>query len=354
LRTVLVIVCAALAAVACGATDNPSRPKDPAQWTLSLQHTGEPATTGGGPRAEAAPAAGAAQGTAPGAAGATAARPAQGADAAAQDGRLVVATVSGRPIDAAELLARVYSATPALQDELLDLILEHMVEFEAARLGVTVEPEEVEQAYENAVRALTRELARNRPGTSLDDYVKRGLGLDPEIYRGRLRHRAHRKLTSDRVVRMHLLTSEHVWARMIVVREEDEATAIRNELTAGGDFATLARAHSIDVEDEEARGRLEPVLKADTLVSRLASRAAVGEVVGPTLESGAYMLLLVEERPEPLAGRFSDVHDAVEASLAERPVGDLEIRQWRDAVERRYEVDLAPFLRMVGALPAQR
>jgi hypothetical protein len=35
-------------------------------------------------------------------------------------------------------------------------------------------------------------------------------------------------------------------------------------------------------------------------------------------------------------------------------VGDLEIRQWRDAVERRYEVDLAPFLRMVGALPAQR
>ena len=39
---------------------------------------------------------------------------------------------------------------------------------------------------------------------------------------------------------------------------------------------------------------------------------------------------------------------AVEADLAQRPVDELEMAQWRSAMQLRYEVDFQPFLRLVG------
>jgi parvulin-like peptidyl-prolyl isomerase len=232
-------------------------------------------------------------------------------------------------------------------DELDQLVMERMIELEAARHGSAVEPEEVEQAFERAVATITRELVRGRPGTTLDEYVRRSLGLDPATYRERLRRGARRALLGERVFRTHLLTSEHAWARMIVVREEEQAETIRRELERGGDFASLARTHSIDGEEEE-RGQPVPVVKGDTLMSRLVFQTPLGEVAGPVLEQGAYLLVKVEQRPEPLAGGWPDVRAAVEASLAATPVQELEITQWKVLMLRRYDADLSPFLRLAG------
>jgi hypothetical protein len=109
----------------------------------------------------------------------------------------------------------------------------------------------------------------------------------------------------------------------------------------------LARLHSADASSADG-GRIPPVVRSDSPIGRLAFSGEVGKVVGPLTEAGRQLWMLVESRPVPLTGAWPELAAAVEADLAQRPVDELEMAQWRSAMQLRYEVDFQPFLRLVG------
>ena len=54
-----------------------------------------------------------------------------------------------------------------------------------------------------------------------------------------------------------------------------------------------------------------------------------------------------------MEGSWQDVGSAVEASLRDRPVEDPEYWQWKSAMLEVYEVDMTPFLELMGSLTSQ-
>jgi len=319
LRTPCLLWC--LCVVACSATPNPKRPTEPAPWT--------PPTA----RAEAAASAEVAQ------------APASDAPATAP----TIATVAGKSIEVSDLLGELlHNSTPEVFAALDDLIMQRLVSLEVARLGIEVDSEIAEAAYARNVVAIERLIQRSRPSVKLDTFVGEVLGLHPGTYRKRLRRRALHEELAVRAYRAYYLTNDHALARMIVVPSEAAATDVQARLDAGEDFEAVAREASVDSSDEAKRGRLVPVIRSETLMSRLVFQTAVGETAGPTREMGAFIFVRVEERAPPLAGRWPDLAEAVEGSLSERPIDDLEVEQWKAAMGRRYEVDYSSLFRLAG------
>ncbi len=319
----------ALVLAACAAS-NPAPPSAPAAW----QPKPEPAAAA--PSAAQTPDKPAEAGPAP--------APATAADAADP----VVAHVAGRALRVSELLSQwMYSDSFAVREQLDNLAVGHLVVVEATRLGARLDPDLATTAYERGVQAIEKEIQTKRPGMSLDRYVDQVLGLDPIRYRERLRDDALRSLLGERVVRAWLLQNEHAFLRVIVVQSEAEIQAAQADLSAGKTFEEVARLRSKDASAKDG-GRIAPIVRGDTPIGRLAFATDPGSVGGPVAENGAWLLARVEKRGGPVAGDWTKLGPAVEASLSDQGVDRLELEQWRKAMRERYEVDLKPFLRLVG------
>jgi hypothetical protein len=361
------ILLAAACAAACAA-QNPSRPASPSDWKPSATEprATETAAAGAARAAEPVPApAASAQDAAAGAkdggaqaggaqaggaqAAGTQAAGAQGPGAGGQEATdPVVARVAGRPVFASELLSQwLYSDSLKVLEQLDTLALGRLVVAEATRLGVKLAPELAESAFARGVKAIEEQIQIKRPGVTLDQYVSDRLGLDPRRYRERLRDDTLRTLLGERVVRGWLLQNEHCFLRVIVVQSEEDSELVRQDLAAGKAFEAVARERSKD-ESAKQGGRIAPIVRGDTPIGRAAFATEAGQVGGPVHEGGSWLWLLVTRRGTPLAGGWDVLGPAVEASLGEQTVDELELRQWKTAMRERYEVDLTPFLRFVG------
>jgi hypothetical protein len=227
---------------------------------------------------------------------------------------------------------------------------------EAARLSMSLDPVMVEKRYQKGIERLRSQIARSEGtpeegGPTLERFVSNYLGLDPERYRQQLRRGLEIDLLVERCVRAWLLQSERAEVRMIVVETRKAVDEMRSKLDAGEDFGELARQYSVH-ESKEQGGAMTPVVRSDSAISRLAFATPIGQLGGPIFEQGNYMLLETVARPAPLVGDWSRIGASVEASLAERPIEDLEYMQWKAAMQDTYEVDLTPLLDLVGELPA--
>ncbi len=260
----------------------------------------------------------------------------------------IVAVVAGRPVYVSELLTQwVYARNHEVLKQLDNLALGRIVEAEAQRLQVRVEPAFTTAAYERTVAEMEAEIKKKNPKLGFDSYVDRVMGLDPIRYRQQLRDVALRQQLGERVARAWLLSAERSDVRLIVAKDDTQAAVVKAGLAAGKDFADLARLHSADASSADG-GRIPPVVRSDSPIGRLAFSGEVGKVVGPLTEAGRQLWMLVESRPVPLTGAWPELAAAVEADLAQRPVDELEMAQWRSAMQLRYEVDFQPFLRLVG------
>ncbi len=263
----------------------------------------------------------------------------------------LVAVVAGRPVYVSELLTQwVYARNFEVLKQLDNLALGRIVAAEAQRLGVTVPPSLVTAAAEESVVALEAEVKKKNPKLGFDTYVDRVLGLDPIRYRERLRDDALRQLLADRVARAWLLGSERREVRIIVAKDESVRDAVQKELAANRDFSEAAREHSSDPSGALG-GRIPPVVRGDAPIAKLAFSNEVKRVVGPIQEAGRWLFLVVDEEPAVVAGGWDRIAAQVETDLRSRAVDELEIAQWRGAMQARYEVDFQPFLRLVGQLP---
>lgn len=348
---------------ACGATPNPKRPDESGLWKLPTADAAPGTASNKEPsKPEAAPAQPAATpdtnakadasaaGTASAVAAASAAKAtAERAPSGAQETEdLIVASVAGKTIGVRELLAQwVHQNGVEALEQLDHLVLTRLVQEEARRLNVRIEPEKAEQSYTQAVAAIEKKIAEKRPGITLDPWVDQMLGLDPLVYRSQLRADALNQLLAERVTRAFILESERSDIRVIVVKSEEKLKEAQAAIAAGEAFADVARRLSSDPSSKEG-GRVPPVIRSDTVMGKLAFSTNVGEVGGPQYSQGAWLLVKVESRPQVLTGQWPEISAAVEKSLAERSIEELEFSQWKSTMLRRYPVDLSPFLKLAG------
>jgi hypothetical protein len=268
--------------------------------------------------------------------------------APAAGSKLPIGRVAGQDIDVSELLGLwLHQDSLQVLENLDHLVLGRLVLAEADRLSVQIDPQRAEKAYQDAVAAIEKTLNAKRPGVTLDRYVDEALGLDPVRYREYLRDESMRGLLAERVVRTWLLESERSEIRVIVVRTEEDSRTVSAALASGEAFADVAKRLSADGSAKDG-GVVPAVVKSETPIARLASQTEVGKIGGPQYEKGAWLFVLVEARPEALKGEWKDVAAAVEKSLVEKPVADLEVSQWKPVMVARYGVDISPLLEMAG------
>ncbi len=345
-------------AVAC-ATRNPAPPVVPAAWqppvvvapaadataaTVSTTPPAANADSGTGAPAKVDPVASAQS-------GAPAVAPVPASPEARTTDDVIVANVAGKPIFASELVAQwLYAGRSEARDQIDNLVLGRLVVAEATRLGVKIDPEMAEAAYTKGLEALEKQVQSSRKAfekISLDRYVDQFLGLDPKRYRERLRDDALRSLLGARVVRGWLLQSDHAFLSVIVVRSEEDKKTVETELASGTSFAEVAKLRSKDASAADG-GRIAPIVRGNTPIASIAFATEPGKVGGPISEGGDFLFVRVEKRGAPLAGAWDVLGVAVEASIGEQNVDQLELEQWRRAMRERYTIDLTPFLRLAG------
>lgn len=269
-------------------------------------------------------------------------------EATDEPSELTVAYIAGSRVDVRELLHLwLFRDSPAVHDTLGELVVSRFTLAEASRLGMRISDEQLELAYERGLGALAAEVERVRPGEPVDEYLQRRRGVDPAMYRERLRDQTSRALIAERVVRAWLLSNEHLIARAIICQDREQVDAVEAALASGADFAVLAKEMSLD-RSGEGDGMLPPITRSESAVSRLGFVTPIGDVGGPIEEGGSYLFIRVEARPEPLLGDWLSIGTLVEQSLEERGVEEVEWLQWEEAMFSRYQVDTSPFLKLVG------
>ena len=321
----------------------------PAAKSASAPASADPAGPPAAPVQAQAPAASPTSPTSSGvAAPAASTTQAAGAASRAAANGLTIAKVAGSDVDVSELLALwLHQDSLQVLESLDHIVLGRLVLAESNRLGIKVDPDKSEKAYQQAVDAIEKTLAQKRPGITLDRYVDEALGLDPVKYREYLRDESLRGLLAERVVRAWVLGNEHAEIRVIVVRSDDDSRKVGESLAAGESFEDVAKKLSADPSAKDG-GKVPPVVRGETPISRLAFATDVGKVGGPSYEKGSWLYVFVESKPAPIGGGWDEVAAAVEKSLVERPVAELEVSQWKPAMVARYGVDVSPFLRIAG------
>lgn len=275
--------------------------------------------------------------------------PAAGAAAPLQD--VVIATVAGRSIFASELISQwLYAGRSEAREQIDNLVMARMIVAEATRLGVRVDEEYAEKIYARNLEALEKQLrgSKKLPETiTLDRYITQYLGLDPQRYREHLRDDSLRAVLGERVVRGWLLQNEHAFLRVIVVKTEEDKKLVEDALAAGTTFEDVAKQYSKDASAQEG-GRIAPIVRSSTPIAAVAFATEPGKVGGPIAEGGDFLFVRVEKRGAPREGAWDVLGPAVEQSLGEQGLDNLELEQWRRAMGRRYTVDIAPFFRLAG------
>jgi len=333
--------------VACqNALPNPERVKEPAAWASEREKAARDAAPLEQARAS-APTADPIEVPKPAAQGAQQAPPPASATNTPA-GPMVLARVAGEAIDVTELLKQwMHRDSFDLFQQINRLIASRLVGLEAARLGIVPDEAAAEQRYKAAVDDIEKNIQKKSPGVTIDKFVDSVLGLDPLKYREVVRQDARRGWLAERCVRSFVLQSEHANVRLIAVKSEDELKQAQAELAAGTAFEEVAKKRSLD-SSKDAGGRIAPVIKGDSPMGKLAFTTAVGAIGGPEYQQGAWLLIRVDSRPKPLEGGWKEIAAEVEKDLAASAIDDIEYKQWESAMQKRYQIDLTPILRICG------
>ncbi|MEE8469203.1 MAG: peptidylprolyl isomerase [Planctomycetota bacterium] len=260
----------------------------------------------------------------------------------------VVALVAGQPLYVSELFeAWLHSDSPGVQRLIEELVLSRVVLAEAGRLAIVLSDETRQVALDSVRERMQQEVDKRGGALTMEEFISQRLGLAPEPYLERLERQTEIDLLAGRVVRAWLLASERAEVRVIVVDVRENADLVQARLAKGEDFGKLAGEFSVE-ESADRDGRIPPVVRGPAALARLAFSTPVGEVGGPVFEGGQWLFLMVDGRPKPLQGAWSELGQVVEASLEQRAIEDPEYWQWKAAMDDRYEVDMEPFLELVG------
>ncbi len=265
---------------------------------------------------------------------------------------LPIGRIGEESLDVRAFLERLWMRDAQSARDVLDyLVWSRISLFEAERLGVRLDPAQVEAMLERAYTALREKLELSGSKQTLEEHIQRVMEMDEQSYDRKLRADAILQLLTERCVRAWYLGNPRV--RIVLTELPDETTlaAAQAALGAGQPFADVARAFGVDESAPQGGAQMTLVRSESSALSRLAFGTPVGEVGGPLEQQGRFLLVFTEQRFEGHEGDWREVGATVEQSLQETPIDadKLEYVQWRSAMMRRYPIDLQPFRALVTA-----
>ncbi|MFT7486386.1 MAG: hypothetical protein ACI9F9_002241 [Candidatus Paceibacteria bacterium] len=260
----------------------------------------------------------------------------------------VVARIGDQSIYVSELLSTwMLVDGGGLRDMLGTLVTAHLVSTEAARLNISVDAVSVAEEYGRALAEMEQKLQRDQPGMSLDEWIAGGLGLNPVRFREGLRKDIESRLLAERVVRYFIMTQESTDVAVIVCENEADALAAMERVRGGESFERVAAVSSIDPSGKNG-GRIPPIVRNASALSRLAFGTAEGEVGGPLNEGNRWMVLTTHKLNQAIEGSWARIGKQVEASLVERPIEEPEYWIWKTEMNERLPADFEPFFELIG------
>jgi peptidyl-prolyl cis-trans isomerase C len=211
---------------------------------------------------------------------------AQDAAPAAPTASTVVATVGGEPITEADLafaaedIGQDLNSIP--QDQIRAVLLAQMIDLKLMAQAGHAKELENDELFKLRLKYLTdRALRRAFTKLSVSDAI-----TADEI-----------KAAYDTAIAA-MPDVDEVHARHILVSSEDDAKAIKAELYAGADFATLAKAKSIEPGAAQSGGDLG-YFTADKMVKPFADAAfamQAGEISNPVQTQFGWHIIKLEDR----------------------------------------------------------
>ncbi len=214
------------------------------------------------------------------------------------------------------------------KDKIVDqLISNKLLLQEAKKEGITVDDKEVE-----GVISLTESLY----GKKIDELLANS-SIPLDFFKQKMKEQlAMSKLlnqsikveepTDDELKKFYddnpnyFMVPEMVNVSQILLKTEDEAKKIKEELASGKDFYKLAAEKSIDPSAKQNSGNLGPIAEGSTVkeFEDVAFSLPAGTISNPTKSQFGYHIIKVEGKTEAKKLGFRDVKDQIKAMAAQQ------------------------------------
>lgn len=222
-------------------------------------------------------------------------------------------SIDGRRVSWQDIAPRLAEAAGAVVVE--EFALDHAIELEAARLGISITQQDLDREREWLTLAVGRSaLAPANDPRRLVTEVRRRRGLGPQRFAAMLRRNAIlRAMVRDSVeitdeqlqLAWRIRHGERVRVRILLAESSQQAQTLRTQIlsTPGGEaaFAQFAQAYSTD-DSASLGGLIEPFSTSDPAYEESVRLAAeqlepgqVSQVV--STQNGAAIILLTERIP---------------------------------------------------------
>lgn len=133
---------------------------------------------------------------------------------------------------------------------------------------------------------------------------------------------------------------EEVRARHILVKTEEQAKEIKEKISAGEDFAQLAKEHSTDEMTKESGGDLGFFGKGK-MVKEFEEEAfglGIGEISNPVKTDYGYHIIKVEEKKEAKEATLEEHKDEIKDILVEAKLPEV-YQNWYQEKYDEYKID---------------
>lgn len=266
----------------------------------------------------------------------------------------IVAVVNGENLTRGELSDLLIES---FGDQGLDVLIRRIVIYQQAdKLGITVDPEEVNERLE---RLVDREIIKIAKANGLEDedqlreeLGRRDVDLDDfkETLSSRLGKGMEVQILAEKAVATTVTVTEEdlkkayeqeygekIEASQIVVNTRKEADEILEKIRSGADFETLARNESIDRLSAAAGGRMRPFGPNEGVFGPEVAYLEKGQVSDIIRTENGYHILKIVDIREKSSKDFEDVKSELEELVIRKKV-NKRMEPWVSSVLERAEV----------------
>ena len=226
-----------------------------------------------------------------------------------------------------------------------------IAEQEGDRLGIECPESELRAHREERKKDVEQQaVITYGVGTSPDVLTRARFGMSAASWLDQQAEREKERYLLSRLIRFHEISNDHLELALIVVGTEDQARDVDQRLRDGAEFGPLAHKYSEDPSASQG-GRLPPMSRSalPRSVQTELQELKVGERTGilslvDAFGRRRFQIFKVLNAEAGRAVSYDQVAGEIEAGLQEKPVSAEEWASWYRAMERTYNVQLAPGL----------